>query len=150
MNNKTIIFKAKTIITMNSYLPEANHVAVRDGKILGVGSLEDLQKWGEFELNHQFSDKVLLPGFVEGHCHAPEGQIWDNPYLGFFGRRDPEGKWHPDLKNMDEVLERLMEIERSMEDPEETLFAWGFDPIYYRSERMTVKHLDSVSASRII
>ena len=77
---------------MNSYLPEANHVAVRDGKILGVGSFEDLQKWGEFELNHQFSDKVLLPGFVEGHCHAPEGQVWEHTYLGFFGRRDPEGR----------------------------------------------------------
>ena len=150
MNNNTIIFQAKTIITMNSYLPEATHVAVRDGKILGVGSLEDLQKWGEFELNQQFADKVLMPGFVEGHCHAPEGQIWDHTYLGFFGRRDPEGNWHSELKNMDEVLERLREEDRSMEDPEEPLFAWGFDPIYYRSERMTVKHLDSVSASRII
>ena len=150
MNNKTIIFQAKTIITMNSYLPEATHVAVRDGKILGVGSLEDLQKWGEFELNQQFADKVLMPGFVEGHCHAPEGQIWDHTYLGFFGRRDPEGNWHSELKNMDEVLERLREEDRSMEDPEEPLFAWGFDPIYYHSERMTVKHLDSVSTSRII
>ena len=135
---------------MNSYLPEATHVAVRDGKILGVGSLEDLQKWGEFELNQQFADKVLMPGFVEGHCHAPEGQIWDHTYLGFFGRRDPDGNWHSEIKNMDEVLERLREEDRSMEDPEEPLFAWGFDPIYYRSERMTVKHLDSVSASRII
>jgi len=150
VNNKTIIFQAKTIITMNSYLPEATHVAVRDGKILGVGSLEDLQKWGEFELNQQFADKVLMPGFVEGHCHAPEGQIWDHTYLGFFGRRDPEGNWHSELKNMDEVLERLREEDRSMEDPEEPLFAWGFDPIYYHSERMTVKHLDSVSTSRII
>ena len=150
MNNNTIIFQAKTIITMNSYLPEATHVAVRDGKILGVGSLEDLQKWGEFELNQQFADKVLMPGFVEGHCHAPEGQIWDHTYLGFFGRRDPDGNWHSEIKNMDEVLERLREEDRSMEDPEEPLFAWGFDPIYYRSERMTVKHLDSVSASRII
>jgi len=150
VNNNTIIFQAKTIITMNSYLPEATHVAVRDGKILGVGSLEDLQKWGEFELNQQFADKVLMPGFVEGHCHAPEGQIWDHTYLGFFGRRDPDGNWHSEIKNMDEVLERLREEDRSMEDPEEPLFAWGFDPIYYRSERMTVKHLDSVSTSRII
>ena len=150
MNNNTIIFQAKTIITMNSYLPEATHVAVRDGKILGVGSLEDLQKWGEFELNQQFADKVLMPGFVEGHCHAPEGQIWDHTYLGFFGRRDPDGNWHSEIKNMDEVLERLREEDRRMEDPEEPLFAWGFDPIYYHSERMTVKHLDSVSASRII
>ena len=51
MDNKTIIFQAKSIITMNSYLPEASHIALRDGKILGVGSLEDLEKWGEYELN---------------------------------------------------------------------------------------------------
>jgi len=150
MNDKTIIFQAKTIITMNSYLPEATHVAVQDGKILGVGSLEDLQKWGEFELNQQFADKVLMPGFVEGHCHAPEGQIWDHTYLGFFGRRDPEGIWYSELKNMDEVLERLREVERGMDDPDAPLFAWGFDPIYYKSERMSVKHLDSISTSRII
>ncbi|GIT02793.1 MAG: hypothetical protein CM1200mP28_00520 [Deltaproteobacteria bacterium] len=23
----------------------------------------------------RFADKVLMPGFVEGHCHAPEGQF---------------------------------------------------------------------------
>ena len=51
MDNKTIIFQAKSIITMNSYLPEASHAAVRNGNILGVGSLEDLEKWGEYELN---------------------------------------------------------------------------------------------------
>ena len=150
MNDKSIIFQAKTIITMNSYLPEATHVAVRDGKILGVGSLEDLQEWGEFDLNQQFADKVLMPGFVEGHCHAPEGQVWEHTYLGFFGRRDPEGNWYSELKNMDEVLERLREVDRGMDDPDAPLFAWGFDPIYYKSERMSVKHLDSVSTSRII
>ena len=86
MSKNTTIFQAKNIITMNSYIPEATHVAVREGKILGVGNLEQLSGWGEYQLDTRFSDKVLLPGFVEGHCHAPEGQIWDYTYLGYFKR----------------------------------------------------------------
>ena len=40
------IFKAKKVITMNSYCPYGTHVAVKEGKILGVGSLEQLEGWG--------------------------------------------------------------------------------------------------------
>ena len=150
MNKKTKIFQAKTIITMNSYLPKATHVAVREGKILGVGNLDQLSGWGEHTLDTRFADKVLMPGFVEGHCHAPEGQIWNYTYLGYFERHDPEGNLHPKLRNMDEVLERLRQVDKDMDNQEEPLFAWGFDPIYYNSERMTVKDLDSVSTTRCI
>ena len=150
MNKKTKIYQAKTIITMNSYLPKATHVAVREGKILGVGNLDQLSGWGEHTLDTRFADKVLMPGFVEGHCHAPEGQIWNYTYLGYFERYDPEGNLHPKLHNMDEVLDRLRIVDENMDDKEEPLFAWGFDPIYYNSERMTVKHLDSVSTTRCI
>ena len=135
---------------MNSYLPKATHVAVREGKILGVGNLDQLSGWGEHTLDTRFADKVLMPGFVEGHCHAPEGQIWNYTYLGYFERHDPEGNLHSKLRNMDEVLERLRQVDKDMDNQEEPLFAWGFDPIYYNSERMTVKDLDSVSTTRCI
>ena len=142
------IFKAKKVITMNSYCPYGTHVAVKEGKILGVGSLEQLEGWGDYELDEIFSEKILMPGFVEGHCHAPEGQIWNYPYLGFFERKDPDGKIHPKLENLDQVLERLREAERLKNNPEEPLFAWGFDPLYFESERMNTRHLDSVSKTR--
>ncbi len=135
---------------MNSYLPKATHVAVREGKILGVGNLDQLFGWGEHTLDTRFADKVLMPGFVEGHCHAPEGQIWNYTYLGYFERHDPEGNLHSKLRNMNEVLERLRQVDENMNDQEKPLFAWGFDPIYYNSERMTVKDLDSVSTTRCI
>ena len=35
------IFSARKIITMNPSQPQATHVAVRDGRILGAGSLDD-------------------------------------------------------------------------------------------------------------
>ena len=144
------IFKAKKVITMNSYCPYGTHVAVKEGKILGVGSLEQLEGWGDYELDETFSEKILMPGFVEGHCHAPEGQIWNYPYLGFFERKDPDGKIHPKLENLDQVLERLREADRLKNNPEEPLFAWGFDPLYFESERMRTRHVDSVSATRCI
>lgn len=43
---KTTVYSAKNIITMNPQKPDASHVAVRDGRILAVGSLEEVATWG--------------------------------------------------------------------------------------------------------
>ena len=36
----TTVFQARQILTMNPARPRATHVAVRDGRILGAGSIE--------------------------------------------------------------------------------------------------------------
>ena len=151
MTSSTTIFAAKKILTMNSYQPVATHVAVRDGRILGVGSLDELAHWGDYTLNETFADKILVPGFVEAHCHAMNGSAWDNTYVGFFDRTDPDGRLWPGIKTLDRVIERLIEIERTLDDPKQTLVAWGFDPIYFDDGvRMTLEHLDQVSRDRRI
>ena len=134
--------------------PEATHVAVRDGRILSVGSLERMREWGAFDLDERFADRVLMPGLVEGHCHLKEGSMWDLPYLGWFDRRDPAGKVWPGLRSMDAVVTRLVEVDAQMQAAgragSEPLIAWGFDPIYFGGERMTVEHLDRASRARPI
>ena len=148
----TTVYAARKIITLNPMQPEATHVAVRDGRILAVGSLARMREWGDFELDERFADKVLMPGLVEGHCHLKEGSMWEMPYLGWFDRRDPDGKTWPGLRSMDAVVERLVEIDAQMQaagQPADTpLLAWGFDPIYFGGERMTTVHLDRASATR--
>ena len=151
MTRSTTIFSAKKILTMNSYQPVATHVAVRDSRILGVGSLDELGSWGDYTLNEIFADKILVPGFVEAHCHAMNGSVWENTYVGFFDRTDPNGRLWPGIKTLDGVVERLIEIEHTLDDPEETLVAWGFDPIYFTDGvRMNLEHLDQVSRDRRI
>jgi len=151
MTCSTTIFSAKKILTMNSYQPVATHVAVRDSRILGVGSLDELGYWGDYTLNEIFADKILVPGFVEAHCHAMNGSVWENTYVGFFDRTDPNGRLWPGIKTLDGVVERLIEIEHTLDDPEETLVAWGFDPIYFTDGvRMNLEHLDQVSRDRRI
>ena len=67
------IYPARKIITMNVRQPEVSHVAVRDGCVLGAGSLEELSGWGAPEVDERFADKVIMPGLVEGHSHSREG-----------------------------------------------------------------------------
>ncbi len=146
----TTVYSAKKIITMNPNQPEVTHVAVREGRILGAGSLSDLEPWGEYTLDERFADKVLMPGFVEGHAHTMEGTLWRNVYCGYFDRMDPSGKMWPGLKTIDAVLERLKEEEAKLDDPDDPLPGWALDPIYMNNERVSRHHLDQVSKTRPI
>jgi predicted amidohydrolase YtcJ len=150
----TTVYPARKIITMNPMQPEASHVAVRDGRVLAVGDLARMKAWGSFELDERFADKVLMPGLVEGHCHLKEGGMWSWHYLGWFDRRDPQGRTWTGLRSMDAVVARLREVDARMtaegRPADEPLIAWGFDPIYFGGERMTVEHLDRASQARPI
>jgi len=148
--NKTTVFSARKIITMNSYRPVATHVAIRDGRVLGAGDLNQMQAFGDYHLDNQFADKVLMPGFVEGHCHAMEGGAWQHPYVGYQDRYDPDGKLWRGADSLQAVIDVLCEVESGMEDPEKPLFAWGFDPIYFGEERMSTKHIDQISTTRLV
>ena len=78
----TTIYSARKIITMNPMQPEATHVAVRDGRILGVGDLATLAQWGPHTLDTRFADmdrqrdlgelKLKISGCINacGHHHA--------------------------------------------------------------------------------
>ena len=76
------IFSARRIITMDPSAPEATHIAVKDGKILAIGPFEELDGLEAYELDTRFADKVILRGFVEGHSHALEGEMWKYSYGG--------------------------------------------------------------------
>ena len=144
----TTVYRARRIVTMNPSQPFATHVAVRDGRILGAGTLEELKGWGAFDLDERFADKVILPGFVEGHSHAFEGGVWKFPYVGYFDRTSPEGARSPGLKSIDEVVAALSAFEKTMPKDGSTLLAWGFDPIYFGGRRMDLADLDKVSTAR--
>ena len=146
----TTIYSARKIITMNPNQPEVSHVAVRDGRILGAGSLDDLVGWGEYKLDERFADKVLMPGLIEGHAHTMEGALWSFCYVGWFDRRDPDGKVWDGMKSVDAVVARLSEAEQALSDADAPLLGWGLDPIYMDNVRMTRADLDRVSTTRPI
>ena len=72
------VFVAKRIITMDPTRPSATTVAVRDGRILAVGSLDDMVPWltvGKYTVDSRFKDKVLMPGLIDPHLHPLLGAL---------------------------------------------------------------------------
>ncbi|NVN87267.1 MAG: amidohydrolase family protein [Rhodopseudomonas sp.] len=149
MSHDTVVFAARNIITMNPSRPSATHVAVRDGRIVATGTAAELCVGGA-RLDERFADKVLLPGFVEGHSHIMEGLMWLLPYVGAFDRRSPEGRTVPGAPDIDAIVARLQQAEAAMTDPEAPLFAWGFDPLHIGSKMLTRQDLDRVSTTRSV
>lgn len=144
------VFQAKKILTMNPSNPKATHVAVSEDRIIAVGSLEDIAAWGPYKLNETFLEKVIMPGFVEGHSHSMEGTFWKKTYCGYFDRKDPNGKLWKGSQTLASLVERLKEEEKKILESEAPLSGWGVDPIYFGEEKINRQLLDKVSKTRPI
>jgi len=134
---------------MDPTVPEATHVAVRDGRILAVGDARCADEWGAVTHDTSLADTVLMPGLVEGHAHMMAGAIWDYVYCGYHDRIDPEGTLWDGLSSLEAVIDRLAKIEATL--PEGApLIGWGLDPIFLPGDRLGRVHLDTVSSTRPI
>lgn len=145
------VFTAKKIITMDESLPEATAVAVRDDRIVAVGSLESLQPWldaYDHDVSDIFKDKILLPGFIDNHLHPIMAAIllpmefvtphdWNLP-----------GRIVKGVRGRDAYLARIRELEGAMTDPNEALFAWGYHHLFHGE--ISRADLDAISSTRPI
>ena len=99
------IFQCKKVLTMDRSLPEATAVAVREGKILSVGTMEDLQPWlsrDAYAIDNTFADKIVLPGFIEPHGHPIiGGTALTRPLLTYMPSPNPYGPDFPGVKTRD-------------------------------------------------
>ncbi|BAM90411.1 amidohydrolase-like protein [Bradyrhizobium oligotrophicum S58] len=151
MSSDTVVYAARRIVTMNPSRPFATHVAVRAGRIVAAGSEAEIAQFApDGRIDMRFRDKVLLPGFVEGHSHIMEGIMWSLPYVGAFERRSPEGRAVAGVADLDAIVARLREAEAGTADPDATLFAWGFDPLHIGGQKLAREALDRVSTTRPI
>ena len=68
--SKTTVFVGGEILTMDDALPVAEALAVRDGRILAVGSRSevDAAAGADAEIRH-LAGNTLLPGFIDSHGH---------------------------------------------------------------------------------
>lgn len=147
--SEIVVFKAQSIVTMDPNRPKATHVAVRDGRILAVGSADCADAWGPVSHDESLAHATLMPGFVEGHAHMMAGAIWDYTYAGYHDRIDPDGTLWEGLSSTEDVVARFAEAAAKL-PADAPLIGWGFDPIFLPGERLSRIHLDRVSADRPI
>ena len=127
------VFVARRIVTMDPGWPEGTAVAVKDGRILSVGSLADLDPWLKrfpYTVDETFKDKVIYPGFVEAHGHPVMGSIAiSRPPLSFFPLRNPYGEDFPGVKTRDDATAALKKYVTAAKSPTETIMTWGYDVV---------------------
>jgi predicted amidohydrolase YtcJ len=146
------VFTARKIVTMDPGWPEATAVAVQDGRILSVGTLDDLQPWLRrfpHTIDRRFEQSVLYPGFVEPHSHPLiGGTSLTRPPLTFFPTPNPWGPAFPGVKDKAAAFAKLAEYVAA--DPtDEVLVSWGYD-VVAMGGYIDLAELDAVSATKPI
>jgi predicted amidohydrolase YtcJ len=146
---KITIYTAKTIVTLDSAKPTAEAVAVTNGKILGVGTLDEVRGWvtrQEFEIDRRFQDAVIVPGFIEAHMHPQfAGLLWEGVYVGRFDRIAPDGTPIKGLETKAAVIERLRNAAAQLTADASWLVGWGYQPEFYGNSPLTRADLDPIS-----
>jgi len=145
---KLRVFTAAKIRTMDPGRPEAEAVAVSEGRIVSVGTLESMQPWLRrvpHDLDDSFANRVLLPGFIDPHTHLRQSGIYMGlNYVGPIDSTDPGGRPVPSLPDRDAVLANLAALVAARDDEnDKALVAWGYDP------GMQQGHLDRDMLDRV-
>ncbi len=135
------IFTARRIHTLEPALPVATAVAVAEGRIVAVGSLESLEPWVRERgatIDRRLEDKVLLPGFIDPHVHPSLPAIVTQfPFLAPDDWSLPTGEF-PGARNPEAFRARLQELVAAHDDARVPFIAWGYHPLWhgdvYRAE----------------
>ena len=129
-----VIYTAKKIITMEPALPEATAVAVANGRIVAVGSLESLGSWTEQKdarIDRRFDGKIIMPGFIDPHVHPSLPAVLTQfPFIAPDDWSLPTGEF-PGAKTPEAYLKRLTQLVAEHSDKTVPFIAWGYHPLWH-------------------
>ena len=148
------VLVARRILTMDPERPEATAVAIASGRIVALGSLDDVRAAlsdRAFELDTTFRDHVLVPGFIDPHIHPTlAATILPIEIVSAMEWTTPLGRT-PAVRGREAFLSRLRELAAELRDagrPDAWLSVWGYHEPYHGA--LSRGDLDSVSDSRPI
>lgn len=149
------ILQARRILTMDPEGSKATAVAIASGRIVAVGTLEEVRTALEgrsAELDTRFRDHVLLPGFIDPHIHPTlAATILPIEIVSAMAWVTPRGRTQP-VRGREAFLDRLSELDAQKiadgRPEEEWLAVWGYHEPYHGA--LSRADLDAVSATRPI
>ncbi len=95
----TIVINAN-IYTVNAHFDKAEAFAIKDGKIVAVGTTAEIQAKYAATYVNDAKGKTIVPGFIDAHCH-------------FFGLGLQQQKVDlTDTKSFEEVVQRIVDFQK--------------------------------------
>ncbi|MEM9561493.1 MAG: amidohydrolase [Actinomycetota bacterium] len=148
------VYTARSIVTMNRSWPRAEAVAVGDGRIVEVGTIESMEPWLDrhpHQIDDRFADHVLLPGFIDPHLHPTMAAVLlPMEFVTAMEWKLPWGRVEP-VTTPDGFVDRLRALDASRTaagDNDRPLFVWGYHQLWHGA--MSRELLDAVSLERPI
>jgi predicted amidohydrolase YtcJ len=137
----TTIYHGGNIVTVNDAQPRAEALAVKGGKIMAVGSLDDVRKEaGSTAQMIDLNGHTLLPGFIDAHSHLSiTAEKLDYANLS----RHPIGP----VRNIADLKKELNRYKESRDlKPGDWIVGMGYDPSHMEEGRHPTRDdLDEIS-----
>ncbi|MBK5966869.1 amidohydrolase [Thiocystis minor] len=137
------IWSGGPILTMNDQAMRAEAVAVANGKILAVGSRDDVMKLrGPATLLVDLEGRTLVPGFVDAHGHVVIGGL---QALSANLLAPPDGKVR-DIASLQQTLRDWVQANAAAVEKTKIIIGFGYDNAQLAELRHPTKEeLDAVS-----
>lgn len=124
-------------------------VATKGDKIIFTGSKEDAEKIkDDSTVMNDLKGKTMLPGFIDPHIHPSiAASVLPVEIVSAMEWNTPSGK---SIAVMDHAafIKRLKEIDKSYDDPNKVLLAWGYFKPYHGD--ISKAELNTISKTRPI
>lgn len=132
--SEVTVYTAALVRTLEPALPEATAVAVEDGRIVAVGSLDDMEPVLRLRggtIDRRFEDRVIVPGFIDPHVHPLLPAILTQfPFLAPDDWSLPTGEF-PGATTPEAYKKRLLGLAQQHSDPQVPFIAWGYHPLWH-------------------
>jgi predicted amidohydrolase YtcJ len=137
------IYTGGPILTINDAQPTTEAVAVKDGRILAVGSLTDIMTYqGDGTDLFDLDGRAMLPGFVDSHGHVVMGGL---QALSANLLAPPDGEVR-DIASLQDTLRKWAEDNAEAVDRVQMIVGFGYDNAQLAELRHpTREDLDAVS-----
>ena len=118
------IYRGGPILTMDDAAPRAEAVAVRDGRILAVGTSDEVDEFrGAATRTVELDGRALLPGFVDSHGHVVMGGL-QAMSANLLAPPDGEVK---DIASLQQTLRDWMEKNADVVESTNLVVGFGYD-----------------------
>jgi len=139
------IYTDGRILTINDAQPVAEAVAVKDGRVLAVGTLADLGRYkGASTKMFDLEGRTMLPGFVDSHGHVVFGGL---QALSANLLPPPDGP-AASIAGLQDALRAWVDRNAAVVDKVNMIIGFGYDNAQLEELRHpTREDLDAVSTS---
>lgn len=145
------VFTAREIVTLDPLKPAAQAIAVVNGRILAVGSLDEVTAVlgsQPYTFDQSFAGHVIVPGFLTQHDHPVLAALtMSSEILAIEDWVLPSGTV-PAVKDKADFLSRLLTAVTGKSDPNQATLSWGYHADFFG--KLTRADLDGISTTQPI